>query len=223
LKDKSRKLSLLKHRFIVGCKCYEYPNTLKVNINNNNSIWRQIKLFAFCFLLSAKKSPLLNGVRLSAFSFCLLVLNACSRLPNVQGKGEQRLQGVWNQDSVANTSQLLSYTKHQFKISCDSFYVAITTYSKVNYYEDSCFNNGVWKEYAKGTYHVNGDTLLLNGTFTKANYKQKLAGCFRTGRYLSSFKIKLATHNQLLLESLNDQREVNLNLKEKITCVPKEL
>jgi hypothetical protein len=175
-------------------------------------------------------NSLLSRLGLSAFrfnllalAFLLLAVASCSRMPNVQGKGEQLLQGVWNQDGVSNASQLLSYTKHRFKISCDSFYVDITTYSKVNYYEDSCFNNGVWKEYAKGTYHVNGDTLLLNGTFTKANYKQKLAGCFRTGRYLSSFKIKKATGSQLLLESLNDQREVTLNLKEKITCVPKEL
>lgn len=163
------------------------------------------------------------GFRLLALAFSLVALNACSRLPNVQGKGEQFLQGVWEQDSVANASKLLNYTKHRFKISCDSFYVDLTTYSKVNYYEDSCFNKGVWKEYAKGTYVVKGDTLMLNGTFTKANYKQKLSGCFRSGRYLSSFKVKTAVKGSLSLESLNDHREVNLHLKEKITCVPKEL
>lgn len=156
--------------------------------------------------------------------FCLLAfIFSCSRLPNVQGKGEALLQGVWNQDSVKNSDQLLNYTKHRFKISCDSFYVDLTTYSKTNYYEDTCFNNGVWKEYAKGTYKVKGDTLLLNGTFTKSNYKQKVSGCYRNGRYVTSFKIKSSDPNNLLLESLNDQRECRLVLKEKITCVPKEL
>lgn len=161
---------------------------------------------------------------LLALSFCLLALfSACSRLPNIQGKGEVFLQGVWNQDSIANASKLLNYTQHHFKISCDSFYVDLTTISKVNYYADSCFNNGVWKEYAKGTYAVKGDTLLLSGTFTKDNYKQKVTGCYRTGRYLSSFKIKSWTKNSLMLESLNDQRECSLVLKQEIVCVPKEL
>jgi hypothetical protein len=156
-------------------------------------------------------------------TFLLFTLIACTRLPNVQGKGETILQGVWNQDSVANSDKLLTFTKHHFKISCDSFYVDLTTISKVNYYSDSCFNKGVWKEYAKGTYAVKGDTLVLNGTFTKSNYKQKVSGCYRTGRYLSSFKIKSSGANSLVLESLNDQRECVLVLKEKITCVPKEL
>ncbi|KQB99335.1 hypothetical protein [Pedobacter sp. Hv1] len=159
---------------------------------------------------------------LFAFSF-LLLYSACTRLPNVQGKGEALLQGIWNQDSIANSDQLLNYTQHRFKITCDSFYVDLTTYSKVNYYEDSCFNKGVWKEHAKGTYVVKGDTLILTGTFTKANYKQKVSGCYRNGRYLSSFKINSSSTNNLVLESLNDHKECALVLKEKITCVPKEL
>ena len=156
------------------------------------------------------------------FAFCFL-LSACSRLPDVQGKGETFLQGVWNQDSIAGSSKLLNYTQHHFKISCDSFYVDLTTHSKVNYYEDSCFNKGVWREYAKGTYLVKGDTLLLAGTFTKSNYKQKVSGCYRIGRYLSNFKIKASGGDTLLLESLNDQRECKLVLKQKINCVPKAL
>lgn len=156
-------------------------------------------------------------------AFLLFTFISCTRLPNVQGKGETFLQGVWSQDSIANSEQLLTYTKHHFKISCNSFYVDLTTYSKVNYYEDSCFNNGIWKEHAKGTYKVKGDTLLLEGDFTKSNYKQKISGCYRNGRYLPSFKIKSSGPNNLVLESLNDQRECALVLKEKITCVPKEL
>lgn len=161
---------------------------------------------------------------LFALIFGLLAFSiSCTRLPNVQGKGEVFLQGVWSQDSIANRETLLSFTKHDFKVSCDSFYVDLTTYSKVNYYEDSCFNDGVWREYAKGTYQVKGDTLFLEGNFTKPNYKQKISGCYRNGRYRPSFKIKSSGPNSLVLESLNDQRECALVLKEKITCVPKEL
>lgn len=166
---------------------------------------------------------LYNRIYLLLFGFSLLALFSCTRLPNVQGKGEVFLQGVWNQDSIANSVKLLNYTQHRFKISCDSFYVDLTTHSKVNYYSDSCFNKGVWKEYAKGTYAVKGDTLMLTGTFTKANYKQKASGCYRNGQYISNFKIKSSSSTSLVLENLNDQRECTLVLKEKITCVPKEL
>lgn len=160
----------------------------------------------------------------SLFTFhFLLLLSACIRLPNVQGKGETVLQGIWNQDSVGNTEQLLNYTQHKFKFSCDSFYVDLTTHSKVNYYEEACFNKGIWKEYAKGTYTVSGDTLFLTGTFTKSNYKQKVSGCYRNGRYISNFKIKSISAEKLAIESLNDQKECILVLKQKINCVPKEL
>lgn len=150
-------------------------------------------------------------------------LTACRRLPNVQGKGEVFLQGIWNQDSIASANQLLSYTQHRFKITCDSFYVDLTTFSKVNYYEESCFNKGVWKEYAKGTYLVKGDTLMLVGTLTKANYKQKVSGCYRNGRFLVNFKIHNSSSKKLELENLNNQTECVLVLKQQISCVPKEL
>lgn len=148
---------------------------------------------------------------------------SCSRLPNVQGKGEAFLQGVWNQDSIPNAGKLLSYAQHKFKFTCDSFYVDLTTHSKVNYYPDSCFNNGVWKEYAKGVYEVRNDSLILEGTYTKANYKQKISGCFQIGRYIKSFYIKSFEPNKLFLQSAGDQRECNLILKEKIICKPKAL
>lgn len=153
----------------------------------------------------------------------LLSLCACTRLPNVQGQGEALLQGRWNQDSVAHAEKLLSYTQHQFKFSCDSFYVDITTHAKVNYYEEACFNNGLWKEYAKGTYVVRNDTLFLRGTFTKANYKQKVSGCYRNGQYLVNFKIRQTSASRLVFENLSDHRECVLNLKEKINCIPKSL
>lgn len=159
---------------------------------------------------------------LAVFSSFLLVAS-CSRLPDIQGKGETFLQGVWNQDSIANKAQLQNYTQHKFKFSCDSFYVDFTTHSKVNYYEEECFNNGVWKEYAKGTYQLRNDTLILVGDFTKPNYKQKVSGCYRNGRYITSFKVNSWNAEELKMENLSDQIEVNLKLKEKITCVQKAL
>ena len=148
---------------------------------------------------------------------------SCRRLPDVQGKGEVFLQGIWNEDHVDNSKQLLNYTQYKFKFTCDSFYVDLTTHSKVNYYDDNCFNNGIWKEYAKGVYRVKNDTLLLDGTYTKSNYKQKVSGCYNIGRFLKTFVVKSSKTDSLLLENITDQRACSLSLKEKINCIPKKL
>lgn len=159
---------------------------------------------------------------------CLIFIILCSvlscrRLPDVQGSGAGFLQGGWNQDSIENAGKLLSYTRHKFRFTCDSFYVELTTHAKVNYYSDSCFNNGVWQEYAKGTYRVRADTIFLSGTYTKANYKQKISGCYQIGQYLKSFRIVVREPELLVLESTENQRMVELSLKQKINCIPQPL
>ena len=155
--------------------------------------------------------------------YFVALFGACSPRPNIQGKGEVFMQGVWNEDSVAFSNKLSNYTQHHFRITCDSIYIDFVTHSKLNLYEDSCYNNGIWKEYAKGVYAVRGDTLSIGATFTWANYKQKISGCYRIGRYEKSFLIKKKSADTLLLESLSDQRQMTLSLKEKITCVQKPL
>lgn len=166
----------------------------------------------------------LKHLYLLPFAFYLLLfLSACSPRPNIQGKGEAFMHGVWNQDSVAFSDKLSNYTQHHFKITCDSIYIDLVTYSKLNLYEDSCYNNGIWKEFAKGVYAVKGDTLFVGATFTHANYKQKISGCYRIGRYDKNFLIKKKSSDTLVLESLSDRREITLSLKEKVTCVQKEL
>lgn len=153
----------------------------------------------------------------------LIAFSSCKFKPNVQGKGEAFMQGVWNEDSVTFSKQLKTYTQHHFKITCDSIYIDFLTHSKVNLYEDSCFNRGLWKEYAKGVYTVHGDTLSISATYTHANYKQKISGCYHIGRYEKLFLIKKKLTDTLILENLNNQSQVKLSLKQKITCVPKPL
>jgi len=158
----------------------------------------------------------------SCFLF-LICITGCTRLPDIQGRGSEAFQGVWSQDSVENESKLLTYTKHDFRITCDSFYVNLVTHSKANYYSDSCFNNGIWKEYAKGVYAIRNDSLFLLGTYTKENYKQKISGCYQIGQYIKSFKILTMEKQKIVMESSDNQRIINLFLKERITCVPKPL
>ncbi|WP_316737918.1 fumarate hydratase [Pedobacter aquatilis] len=169
-----------------------------------------------------QKNVSIRSIYIILITFSIFHL-ACSPRPNIQGKGEDFMQGVWNEDSVAFSDKLSNYTKHHFKISCDSIYIDFVTKSKLNLYEDSCFNNGVWKEYAKGVYAIKGDTLFVGATFTHANYKQKISGCYRIGRYDKNFLIKKKTTDSLILENLSDGRELVLSLKQKLTCVQKEL
>lgn len=154
------------------------------------------------------------------FLSCFLLF-ACRFNPNMQGRGSTELQGVWEQDSVQYQDKLLEYTRHKFKFTCDSFYVTLNTKAKVNQFADSCFNDGNWSEYAKGTYVFRNDTLYILGTFTKENFKQKISGCHRIGQYLPVFVVKERSPERLVLK---DQHiNITLNLKQKITCDPKPL
>ena len=163
------------------------------------------------------------------YKTCLLflascfLLSACKFNPNYQGKGAEFLQGVWEEVPVSYQDSLLQYTRHHFRFTCDSVYVTLETKAKVNYNPDSCFNDGIWKEYAKGNYVVNNDTLYILSTFTKSNYKQKLSGCYRIGQYLPIFAIKSRTANKVELQGLKQHVPVTLELKERIQCVPKPL
>ncbi len=141
----------------------------------------------------------------------------------MQGSGVDFLQGEWIQDSIPYKEQLLEYTRHKFVFTCDSFYVQFETHAKVNHYQDSCFSNGSWIEYAKGTYLQRNDTIYLDGTFTKANYKQKISGCHRIGRYLPVWIVKKRTGNSLELKDLNQHAPLFLTLRKRITCIPKPL
>lgn len=160
---------------------------------------------------------------LAYFLFFCLALSSCTFNPNIQGKGTDALQGVWEEEPNKLKDSLIQYTSHHFKITCDSFYAELSTRAKQNYYEDSCFNNGSWKEYAKGTYVVSHDTLYLLGTFTKSNYKQKLHGCYRIGQYLPIFLIKSTSSDKIELQGLQQHLPVTLKLKEKIVCSQKPL
>ncbi len=167
-------------------------------------------------------------MRFTYFSFSLLLAAllfsaSCKFNPDVQGEGFAAIQGIWEEEPLKYRDSLLQYTRHQFKFTCDSFYATLETTSKVNYYDDSCFNNGRWKEYAKGNYAVSNDTLYFNGTFTKSNFKQKLSGCYRTGQYIPVFLIKHTSAEKIELLNLQQNISVVLKLKEKINCNPQPL
>jgi hypothetical protein len=153
----------------------------------------------------------------------VLAFTSCKFNPNLQGKGTESLQGIWEENSVDYQDQKLQYSKHRYRFTCDSVYVTIQTFAKVNMYPDSCFNNGKWTEYAKGTYLTKQDTLMVTATFTKSNFKQKISGCYRIGQYLPAFVIRKSTADSLYLESIQQHLQLKLSLKERTVCVQKPL
>ena len=157
--------------------------------------------------------------------FLMLIITsvACKFNPNRQGSGSKYLQGVWQQEKAIYEDKLLAYTLHTFKFTCDSFYLTLDTHTKVNTYADSCFNKGHWTEYVKGVYAVNSDTLYLNGTFLKSNFKQKISGCYRIGHYLSSFSLKNLDDSTAIFQDVTQHVPLLLRLKQKTICIPQPI
>jgi hypothetical protein len=161
---------------------------------------------------------------LLAFIFLLLALSACSFNPSLQGKGQDYLQGEWKQDSIPMQKQLLSYSLFKFKFSCDSVFMQLNSFSKVNSGMDSCMNGGHWSEYIRGTYTQSHDTIRIKGNFCNADYTlKKQAGCFRYGPYEEFFKVSKKTDSLVQFLSTSNVIPVNLHLIKKITCNPKPL
>lgn len=163
-------------------------------------------------------------IRYLILSFLLLItFSGCRFNPNIQGEGNPDIQGEWDEREVLLENERLQFSKHHFKFTCDSVYLTIETFAKVNTYPDSCFNNGRWKEYAKGIYETRNDTLLLTTTFTKENFKQKISGCYRNGQYLPAFIITGLDQDTLKLESLQQHIQLTLYRTQKNHCIPQPL
>lgn len=176
---------------------------------------------SFPFQLSASRSQ--KGFLL--FAFCFLLLSAsCSMNPNMQTKGQSWIQGEWQQDSVPAQKQLLNYSLYHIRFDCDSFFVTIKTFSKVNYGADSCTSSGHWVEYAAGHYEQRHDTLFLKGDYTKPDFSLKeTIDCLHTGVYKEIFKIKTQKDSLMELASNSSMIPVTAHLIKRTTCTLKPL
>ena len=172
----------------------------------------------FSFHLSTFTSKMAFGFVLLAFSF------SCSLNPNMQTPGDSYLQGEWQQDAIANQAQLVSYSLYHLKFSCDSFFVVINSFSKVNTGPDTCMNSGHWTEYCKGTYDQRHDTLHLKGQFCNADMTIKDdKGCFRSGDYEEFFKVSKKSGSLVQFASTTNVIPINAHLVKRTSCHPKPL
>src|ERR1700712_5326536 len=163
-----------------------------------------------------RSSVLKIALVLLLFAFCL---SSCWLNPNTQKPGESSLQGEWQQDPVPMQKQLLTYSLYHFRFSCDSFFVSIKTFSKVNYGTDSCMRAGRWTEYTRGNYGQRNDTLFLKGQFCNPDFTIKdNAGCFRSGNYEEIFKINKVTDSAIQLSSTSGVIPIYAHLIKRTTC-----
>ena len=165
-----------------------------------------------------------SAFRLLPFAFYLLFISSCTMNPDLQKPGEKYIQGEWLQDSVPAQKRLVAYSLYTLKFSCDSFFVKISSYSKVNYGSDTCMNSGNWAEYIRGTYSQKQDTLHLKGQFCNADgsYKDE-KGCFCSGDYEEFFKVNHPADSVIQFLSTSNVIPINAHLIKRTSCVPKPL
>jgi hypothetical protein len=155
------------------------------------------------------------------FYFLLFTLTACTFNKKEQDNGVTFLQGKWSEDLVENKDQLVSYQQHHFKFTCDSFYLNIKSFSKVNLNGGSCYDKKAWQEYAKGYYELVGDTLKFEGNFVSDRYKFKPENsCFRVGKYRENFILIKKSKDLMTFKSLQTSLTHQLKLKQKLICKP---
>ena len=152
----------------------------------------------------------------------LLAFSACQRHSEMQTEGVAQLQGVWVQDSIPNQSKMLNYTLHEFTFKCDSVYVTMDVHAQTKTMPDSCFKDGNWQEYAKAVYVLRGDSIIVEGIYTKENFKQKISGCYKNGQFLPRYKIEFASSDSVILHNKYDSRPIVLRKTQDIICEPKK-
>ncbi|MBW4888128.1 fumarate hydratase [Mucilaginibacter sp. HMF5004] len=159
---------------------------------------------------------------------CLLLLASClfscSFNPPLQGNGVKALQGEWKQDTIGNSKQLVNYTLYNFRFSCDSVFIRMENFSKVNYGTDTCMNKGHWLEYAGATYDQKESKLHVKGFYCDANYHLKNpGGCFNSGVYEDTFSLTMKDDSVLELLPVSSTVPIKLKLTKRTTCTPKPL
>lgn len=160
--------------------------------------------------------------QLGAILIVMLFISGCQRHSEMQTEGVPFLQGVWEQQPMPYQDQMMNYTLHRFTFTCDSIYTVMDVHAKTKTMPDSCFKNGNWNEFAQGVYVLRGDSIIVEGIYTKENGKQKISGCYKYGQYIPRFKLAYHSEDSVVLENRFDSKPIILRKVKDITCVPKK-
>lgn len=131
------------------------------------------------------------------WAFPFLLLLACVPNKNFQTPGVDDLQGIWIEKPGPEKSnpENLYYSINTLRFSCDSVYITSQIHSRYNYEDPHCFNGGKWTEYQKAGYTLSHDSLILEGVYTKPNFRMKISGCYHSGNFHEVYKIKRLVHS----------------------------
>ncbi|TAE40221.1 MAG: hypothetical protein EAY66_02240 [Sphingobacteriales bacterium] len=149
--------------------------------------------------------------------FLGLILCSCTFNANTRNHGVKYLQGEWQQDSISYSADLVEYKQHQFKFTCDSFYLVLHNVSKADFAGDTCYKNGQWTEYVKGVYSLSGDTIVLKGAYASPVFKLKKSPCYTTGGFDERLLYQSNNDSVLVLKSMITGKMV-LKLKKRLAC-----
>lgn len=164
----------------------------------------------------------LNGTLILLLGTISLVFARCERHSDMQSEGAAFLHGVWVQDSIPGQDNMLNYALHEFKFVCDSVYTEMRVHEKTQRIPDSCYQAGQWSEYSKSVYVLRGDSIIVEGVYTREDGTQKISGCYRQGQFLPRYKVAYQSPDSLVLESKYDQRPITLRKVAEVDCVPKK-
>ncbi len=159
-------------------------------------------------------------VRLAVrFSFLYILLTSCSFNPKTVNYGDSSLQGDWEEEKVLHEDKRVSYERYKLRFTCDSFYMDIHNFSKVNHDAGECYKDNNWHEYVKGIYTITGDTLKLKGAFVNEHYRYKPEGsCYRFGNYRENLLLRKKGTDTLVIKNNISPLPHVLVLKNKLEC-----
>jgi len=134
-----------------------------------------------------QKDHLGKGIYL-VFMFLFM---ACHPNHSVQTPGDSSIQGIWEEELGPDQQDSLNqeFTLYHFRFQCDSVFIIQEVHDKNIHEDGTCFSNGLWKEYQKAGYVLQGDSIFLEGVYTKPNFKMKASGCHHFGNFHESYKI----------------------------------
>ena len=147
--------------------------------------------------------------------FVLSVLFSCKK-DNIENISNSDIEGIWKGSNLLEPEEGHRY---EFVFCNGDFQLKESIYIDVAYDSNGCYI-GEYDEYIRGNYTINDNYLFLEGFFTDSLFVNENTGCYRTGKYKDSFKLRM--EDPLVLKFQKDDASIyndfTLNLIDKVSC-----
>lgn len=132
--------------------------------------------------------------------------------------GVDWLQGEWQQEVNPADTALVSYSINKYRFACDSVYISMQVFSKVDTATSKCADKGKWMEYAVANYKMDKDTLRIKGFYAKPDFTIKNIGCHHIGVYEENLLIRKKAEGHLSVTNLLTAMDDEMNQVSKKVC-----